>query len=209
MNFKILICVISITLFSCTTPKYDVIIVGGGASGITAAIQSSRLGSKTLLIEKTDWLGGMLTSAGVSAMDGNYNMPSGFINEFRDSLVSYYGSLENLKTGWVSNIMFEPLVGNKILNSIAQKQDNLEIIFNSRVKNINNKKDNWEVNFDTNSNSQKVTSKILIDATELGDLIPKLDIPYSIGMDSNTQFSEKIAPSKSNNIIQDLTYVMI
>ena len=128
MNFKFLICVITITLFSCATPKYDVIIVGGGASGITAAIQSSRLGSKTLLIEKTDWLGGMLTSAGVSAMDGNYNMPSGFINEFRDSLVSYYGSLENLKTGWVSNIMFEPLVGNKILNSIAQKQDNLETV---------------------------------------------------------------------------------
>ena len=209
MNFKILICVISITLFSCANPKYDVIIVGGGASGITAAIQSSRLGSKTLLIEKTDWLGGMLTSAGVSAMDGNYNMPSGFINEFRDSLVSYYGSLENLKTGWVSNIMFEPLVGNKILNSIAQKQDNLEIIFNSRVKKINNKNNNWEVNFDTNSNSQKATSKILVDATELGDLIPMLDIPYSVGMDSKSKFGEKIAPFKSNNIIQDLTYVMI
>ena len=125
MNFKILICVISITLFSCANPKYDVIIVGGGASGITAAIQSSRLGSKTLLIEKTDWLGGMLTSAGVSAMDGNYNMPSGFIKEFRDSLVSYYGSLENLKTGWVSNIMFEPSVGNKRLKRFNQ---NLNLI---------------------------------------------------------------------------------
>jgi len=136
MNFKVLIYVCTITLFSCAKPEYDVVIVGGGASGITAAIQSSRLGSKTLLIEKTDWLGGMLTSAGVSAMDGNYNMPSGFIKEFRDSLVSYYGSLENLKTGWVSNIMFEPSVGNKILNSIAQTQDNLEIVFNSSVKKL-------------------------------------------------------------------------
>ena len=209
MNFKILIYVFTIFLFSCTKPKYDVIIVGGGASGITSAIQSSRLGSKTLLIEKTDWLGGMLTSAGVSAMDGNYNMPSGFIKEFRDSLVSYYGSLESLKTGWVSNIMFEPSVGNKILNSIAQSENNLDIIFNSSVKEIYSKNDKWELTVDINSDLQKFESKILIDATELGDLIPKLDIPYSIGMDSNTQFSEKIAPSKSNNIIQDLTYVMI
>ena len=209
MNFKILIYVFTIFLFSCTKPKYDVIIVGGGASGITSAIQSSRLGSKTLLIEKTDWLGGMLTSAGVSAMDGNYNMPSGFIKEFRDSLVSYYGSLESLKTGWVSNIMFEPSVGNKILNSIAQSENNLDIIFNSSVEEIYSKNDKWELTVDINSDLQKFESKILIDATELGDLIPKLDIPYSIGMDSNTQFSEKIAPSKSNNIIQDLTYVMI
>ena len=209
MNFKILIYVFTIILFSCTKPKYDVIIVGGGASGITSAIQSSRLGSKTLLIEKTDWLGGMLTSAGVSAMDGNYNMPSGFVKEFRDSLVSYYGSLESLKTGWVSNIMFEPSVGNKILNSIAQSENNLDIIFNSSVKEIYNKNDKWELTVDINSDLQKYESKILIDATELGDLIPKLDIPYSIGMDSNTQFGEKIAPSKSNNIIQDLTYVMI
>ena len=67
MNFKVLIYVCTITFFSCAKPEYDVVIVGGGASGITAAIQSSRLGSKTLLIEKTDWLGGMLTSAGVSA----------------------------------------------------------------------------------------------------------------------------------------------
>ena len=209
MNFKVLIYVFSIILFSCTKPEYDVIIVGGGASGITSAIQSSRLGSKTLLIEKTNWLGGMLTSAGVSAMDGNYNMPSGFIKEFRDSLVSYYGSLENLKTGWVSNIMFEPSVGNKILNSIAQSENNLDIIFNSSVNEITNKNDKWELTFYTNSDLQEVKSKILIDATELGDLIPMLDIPYSIGMDSNTQFGEKIAPLKSNNIIQDLTYVMI
>ena len=46
------------------------------------------------------WLGGMLTSAGVSAIDGNYNLPSGFWGEFKDSLVSHYGDLESLKTGY-------------------------------------------------------------------------------------------------------------
>ena len=47
--------------------KYDVAIIGGGASGVSAAVQASRLGSKVVLVEQTDWLGGMLTSAGVSA----------------------------------------------------------------------------------------------------------------------------------------------
>ncbi|MDD2512280.1 MAG: FAD-dependent oxidoreductase, partial [Proteiniphilum sp.] len=69
----------------------DVLIVGGGTSGVSAGISSARMGAQTMIIEESDWLGGMLTSAGVSAIDGNYNLPSGFWGEFKDSLTSYYG----------------------------------------------------------------------------------------------------------------------
>ena len=144
-NFKIFIFSFFILLFfSCSENNYDVIVVGGGASGISAAVQSSRMGAKTLLIEKTNWLGGMLTSAGVSAMDGNYKLPSGFLKEFRDSLVSHYGHLDSLKTGWVSNVMFEPNIGNKIFKSIANSEENLTVKFNSSVKKII-KKEKYEL----------------------------------------------------------------
>lgn len=53
--------------------KVDVLIIGGGASGVTSGIQSARMGANTLILEESTWLGGMLTSAGVSAVDGNYN----------------------------------------------------------------------------------------------------------------------------------------
>ena len=93
MRLNKIILLIVIIFFSCDdSSEYDVIIVGGGAGGTSAAIESSRNGVKTLLIEETDWLGGMLTSAGVSAVDGNYKLPSGFWGEFKDSLVSHYGS---------------------------------------------------------------------------------------------------------------------
>ena len=49
--------------------KVDVLVIGGGASGVTAGIQSARMGANTLIIEETSWLGGMLTSAGVSAVE--------------------------------------------------------------------------------------------------------------------------------------------
>lgn len=46
---------------------YDVIVVGGGPSGCTAAAAAARTGAKTLLLEATGLLGGMGTSGFVPA----------------------------------------------------------------------------------------------------------------------------------------------
>ena len=108
--------------------EVDVLIIGGGASGVSAGIQSARMGANTLIIEETSWLGGMLTSAGVSAVDGNYNLPSGLWGEFKSNLTNYYGGADSLKTGWVSNVLFEPSVGNKILNEMVSREQNLKIL---------------------------------------------------------------------------------
>ena len=92
-----------LSISSCAEPEHvDVLVIGGGASGTAAAIQSARLGVQTMLVEETPWLGGMLTSAGVSCIDGNYNLRSGIFGEFADSLASRYGGWDALKTGWVS-----------------------------------------------------------------------------------------------------------
>ena len=42
--------------------SYDVIVVGGGISGVAAALAAARNGSKVLLVEKTTVLGGLATS---------------------------------------------------------------------------------------------------------------------------------------------------
>ena len=211
MQFKIIIFIV-LFLISCDdSSEYDVIVIGGGAGGTSAAIQSARNGAKTLLIEETDWLGGMLTSAGVSAVDGNYKLPSGFWGEFKDSLVSHYGSLEALKTGWVSNTLFEPRVGNQILKSIAKNENNLKILFSTEVNSVT-KLDFHKTahyNFNVKSSKGNFSSKVLIDATELGDVLPMIDEDYDLGMDSREMYGEDIAPEKNNDIIQDLTFVMI
>ena len=41
--------------------KYDVIIAGGGPSGVTSAIAAARYGVSVLLIEQSSFLGGMAT----------------------------------------------------------------------------------------------------------------------------------------------------
>ena len=209
MRLNSIILFFTILLFSCNdSSEFDVVIVGGGAGGTSAAIQSARNGAKTLLIEETDWLGGMLTSAGVSAIDGNYKLPSGFWGEFKDSLVSHYGSLEALKTGWVSNVLFEPKVGNEILKSITQNEKNLKILYSTSTQSVS-KHDGNNFNYQIKTSEGTFFSKILIDGTELGDLLPMIDDDYDVGMDSNEMYDENIAPEFKNDIIQDLTFVMI
>ena len=46
--------------------EWDVLVIGGGAAGVFAAIAASKTGAKTLLIEKNGVLGGTITMAGVN-----------------------------------------------------------------------------------------------------------------------------------------------
>ncbi len=200
-----------LAVLSCTTKNaHDrIIIIGGGASGVAASVQAARQGADVILIESTDWLGGMLTSAGVSAVDGNYNLPSGFFGEFRDSLSAYYGGLDSLKTGWVSHVLFEPSVGNKILKSIVESEPSIKVHYNTKWKALEKHNDVFEVTIEKDGKLSVLTGKILVDATELGDVAAHLNIPYDVGMESRFDTRESVAPEEANNIIQDLTYVAI
>lgn len=209
-KFLLLSCLFFVACVNENTEKYDLLIVGGGTSGVSAGISASRLGSKTLIIEETDWLGGMLTSAGVSAVDGNYNLPSGIWGEFKDSLVSHYGHLDSLKTGWVSNVQFEPSVGNSIFKNMVSNQKNLDVVYGCTFKNIESKGGDWIVTVtDRNGVDNIYRSKYVIDATELGDVAKACGVEYDMGMESSKLTNEDIAPVESNGIIQDLTYVAI
>lgn len=187
--------------------EYQLIIIGGGASGTAAGIGAAREGVKTLLIEETPWLGGMLTSAGVSAIDGNHRLPGGIWGEFRSRLEGYYGGPDKLSTGWVSNTLFEPKVGSQILQQMVKEVENLEVSLVSQWISATYSDAVWKVTFSKNGQLRTVSSALLIDATELGDVAASQKLPYRLGMDARSEIGEEFAPEHSNDIIQDLTFV--
>ena len=191
--------------------EVDVLVVGGGASGISAGVQSARMGVQTMVVEETPWVGGMLTAAGVSCVDGNYRLQSGIFGEFADSLVRRYGSWEALQTGWVSNINFEPHVGQEILTNIAEGcGDRLTVIRETSMLSVEKVEGDWVVTFKgEDGRKMVVTADVLIDGTELGDVAKACGVEYRIGMDASSQTGESIAPEQANDIIQDLTCVAI
>lgn len=188
----------------------DVAVIGGGASGVTAAVQAARGGAVVLLVEETPWLGGMLTSAGVSCIDGNYNLRSGIFGEFTDSLAARYGGYDRLKSGWVSNINFEPKTGESVLeNIVAGCGSGIRLMRETSLVSVARKGDFWEGVLLTGGKKTLFRSRILIDATELGDVAKMCGVKYRVGMDSRSLTGEEQAPEKANDIVQDLTYVVI
>src|SRR6187551_3268187 len=86
----IIVMALFISAFRFQVQSYDVVIVGAGSGGVSAAIQASRMGSSVLLLEETDYVGGQMTTSGVTSMDGNYNYKYGIYKEFINKIIAYY-----------------------------------------------------------------------------------------------------------------------
>lgn len=211
MNINKIIILLAVLAVSCSKPEHvDVLIIGGGASGISAGIQSSRMGVPAMIVEETPWIGGMLTAAGVSCVDGNYNLRSGIFGEFADSLAVRYGGWEALKSGWVSNINFDPHVGQEVLTNMAEScGDLLQVRRETETLSVKKSDDGtWMVRLKgKEGRAYTVCADVLIDGTELGDVAKECGVEYRIGMDSSDSTGESIAPDEANDVIQDLTYV--
>ena len=209
-------CLLSFQLTQSQTPvvnlQTDVLVIGGTASGISAGIQSARLGVNTLVVEETPWLGGMLTSAGVPAFDGNNAMPAGLFGEFRQHLYDYYGGANAVSTGWVSNTLFEPHIGDSIFKSMARNEQLLTVKYNYQFKSVikNGHTIIGAEFYEINTGAQLIVkAKRVIDATELGDALASAKVPYDLGMESNAVTGEQVNLAGANDIIQDITYVGI
>ncbi|RYZ58749.1 MAG: FAD-dependent oxidoreductase [Chitinophagaceae bacterium] len=210
--FLLLVSVCSLSGQAQQTLTTDVLVIGGSTGGTAAGIQSARLGVKTIIVESTPWLGGMISAAGVSAVDGNHRLPSGLWAEFRSRLYQRYGGPEAVETGWVSNTLFEPRIADSIFKSMAGAEKDLTVFFNHGFTTVTKRGNRLEgVTFTNKANGKTLTirAKTFIDATELGDVIKAAGIPYDLGMESGAITGEKVGVHETNDIVQDLTYVAV
>lgn len=195
------------------TLKYntDVLIAGGSASGTCAAIQAARLGAQVILVEETGWLGGMLTAAGVSAVDGNHRLPSGLWGEFREALYTHYGGADRLKTGWVSHACFEPRVGNNLFHNMVAAETNITVLKGYKFLKVvsENGTVRGALFHDEKGQRTDISAGITVDCTELGDVLAASGAAWRSGRESRAEYGESPAPFSDDDFIQDLTYVAI
>jgi hypothetical protein len=119
----------------------QVVIIGGSLGGVSAASQAMQSGAKTCLIELSPWLGGQISSQGVSAIDESRTMQA--LQNFSPSWLSFKQLLKSqpvnlpawtglgspqpvssISSCWVGSLCFPPKAGasaaEQLLQSAAQ-----------------------------------------------------------------------------------------
>lgn len=137
---------------------FDVIVAGGGASGIAAAYSASKLGVKVLIIERAGVIGGNLTIGHVGPMMGDF-----IKNTFADELTNL------LADGQFLSVYDFELAKIKLTELLDK--ENITIYLNTFVSDVIKTDDKIEsLVISTQQGLKTVNGKIFIDATGDGVL---------------------------------------
>ncbi|AYL98521.1 FAD-dependent oxidoreductase [Mucilaginibacter celer] len=201
-------------IFNCTqsfaqTIKTDILVIGGSASGTAAAIQGARSKLKTMLIEQGPWLGGSLTSGGICVLDGNRNLPTGIWGEFRRRVREFYAKAPGYDTTYNAVLRFEPYTGAAILKKITDTVKSLTVKLNSPFISIKKDGTGWDVSATLDGKTTTIKAKVVIDATEMGDVALKAGEKLIYGFDAKKETGEVLAPENASPQIQDLNWIAV
>lgn len=164
--------------------KYDVIVVGGGFAGVAAAIASAREGSKVLLVEKGNALGG----AAVNCL----------VNPFMSTETKIDGKDLDLSSGIFQNII-EKLRSKNAMEILRFLEEELKFILNEMVLEagvellfhaylFEVKKEGDKIkslSFATRSGVTEITADYFIDTTGDAQMAYLADCPYVLGRESD------------------------
>jgi len=169
----------------------EVLVVGGGTGATAAAIQSARRGAKTLLVTEFPWLGGMLTSAGVAAPDGNElrSLQTGLWGQFLRALAQQQAG--GLDHAWVSFFTYDPALGAAIFGQWVRELPGLTWRMGGEPQEVLRQGDRVVgVAF----SQFTVQATMVVDGTELGDLLALGAVPHRWGWEPQEQWGEPSAP---------------
>lgn len=153
----------------------DVCVYGGTPGGVSAAVQSARMGKKAVLVVFRRHVGGM-TSGGLTATDiGNRNAIGGFANE----IYAKIGKTRGFKPSEAEDAFLHFL-----------KEAGVTVYYEHRLKDVT--KEGNRITSVSFENGNSVKAKMFVDATYEGDLYAKAGVSFHVGRESNATYGETI-----------------
>ena len=185
------------------TAAYDVVVVGAGTGGTAAAIAAARHGATVLLVEPTGWIGGQM--APVPALEDTVAVGTpataltGFVGRVRAALIAHYAATgRTVDLHRNGSTYAEPRVVRDVLvEELAAAGVTVQL--HTDVTSVQREGDT--VTGVTLTDGTIVTSHVVIDATEYGDLLPLSGAAYRVGNQTSTSGIDPAA------CIQAITYV--
>ena len=125
------------------TISCDVLVVGGGAAGVAAAVAAGRAGAQVVLLERYGFLGGLATAAQVGTICGLYlrdtahseaaPVAGGFVKEYAGRLERAAGANRiRLDNGlWV--LPYPPPVFASVADALVSEAGNVTVVLHATV----------------------------------------------------------------------------
>jgi glycine/D-amino acid oxidase-like deaminating enzyme len=167
--------------------EYDVVIAGGGTSGVAAAIASARTGARTLLIERLGTLGGQMNVSGPPGFAYAYmfnprreQIIAGILEETHRRLLEAGHALPHttpdFRVGY-SFALVDPDYWGLLIFQMMQ-ENNVELLLHSLVVDAVMEGDAIRgVIVENPSGRQTVLAKVVIDCTGEGELAARAGAP--------------------------------
>ncbi|AOM81751.1 FAD-dependent oxidoreductase [Salisediminibacterium beveridgei] len=168
---------------------YDVVVAGGGPSGIMAAVAAAREGAKTLLIERYGFLGGMATNALVGPLQtfhaGENQIAFGLAEEAIQRLKKIGGTPGHVKDmiGFVPTITPVDVEKLKYVYQEMVEESGAELLLHTVVTGVEvtEQSDLKALHLYNKSGAFQVSGHVFIDCTGDGDVVAQSDVPFEKG----------------------------
>jgi hypothetical protein len=169
--------------------QYDVVVAGGGPSGVAAAIAAARNHASVLLIERYGFLGGMATNASVPVFcpysDGEKAVIRGIGLEILEAMrkqawdepvIEENNGLHELD--WVP---IDPEILKRVLDELVL-ESGCQVLFHTFVEDVKVEKGKvTEINVVNKEGQFKIQAKIFIDCTGDADMVAKAGGEFEYG----------------------------
>lgn len=144
----------------------DVVVCGGGPSGIGAAIEAARCGASVILVEHAGFLGGTWT-AGLLGVMLDHRNKTGILKELKDTIVQRHWRTE-VETGHLFTFNVERM--KLLLDELCEKEHVKVLLYTSIVDATTENGRITQIITESRSGREAISGRIFVDATGDGDV---------------------------------------
>ena len=197
------------------TVECELLVVGGGLSGVAAGYEALLAGKTVCMTEITDWVGGQISAQGTSALDERTTQraklffPDGYL-EFRNRIEEYYDQL-NPGDCWVSESCFLPKDANEVMwqqlkDAEAEGGGTLKWFPATVVKDLQIEQ------IEGKGTGKQITSAVAIQHSSKNKYLPLNSLPLSSTIDDAYSYEEsrnfakeiiRFVPASTSDIAAD------
>jgi hypothetical protein len=182
-KISVILLLLNAALSNAQTIKTDVLVIGGGASGVAAAVQSAYSKVKTILAANNIGIGADNKRNDMITVDANRNIPSGLWGDFRKRVRDFYKTIKGYDTAYNAPLRFEPAVADTVLKQMTDTLKNLTVYLNAPFTSIEKDGDRWEVAIKQNGKTIYIKARVVIDATENGQVVAKTGAKLPVSLE--------------------------